>query len=65
MFDFKEVEDERKSMQSKRKKREEAKKAKFLQKPKMPSLADNQQEPHMLTRQVSLCITHFVPILNF
>lgn len=42
------------SLQSKKKKREEAKKAKFLQKPKMPSLVDSLPEAHLLTRQVYL-----------
>lgn len=49
---FKEVEEEHMSLQSKKKKREEAKKAKFLQKPKMPSLVDSLPEAHLLTRQI-------------
>ncbi|XP_061171333.1 protein RRP5 homolog [Saccostrea echinata] len=49
---FKEVDEQHKSLQSRRKKKEEAKKSKAQQKPRVPILVDNQPEPHLLTRQI-------------
>ncbi|XP_062605737.1 protein RRP5 homolog [Saccostrea cucullata] len=49
---FKEVDEQHKALQSRRKKKEEAKKSKAQQKPRVPILVDNQAEPHLLTRQI-------------